>query len=63
MDRYWICRECAEARGGFIPNDSVGYTAVGGTCGWCEGANQTTSFLIPIINFKWTNGMPKPEKE
>lgn len=56
--KYWICEECATDKGGKCTK--IGNTYIYGTCSWCGGRNQLDRTLTPVLDFKWSRGMPDP---
>jgi hypothetical protein len=47
-DKYWICDDCAKAKGWESPNYAV--TAILGACAWCETPYE--QMLIPVVDYK-----------
>lgn len=46
---YWLCDDCATAKGGKFPNGHV-CTVTHGTCKYCSKDNV---MLIPWVDFEW----------
>lgn len=52
LDNYWICYQCALDRGGKWPRGHMA-TVITGTCTYCDGKNQNSTFIIPYVDFNW----------
>lgn len=52
---YWICDDCARARGSDMSHELRGITIIKGICGWCK---TYEGFLTPVRDFKWKSGRP-----
>lgn len=44
--KYWICAECAEAKGWKLPSRAV--SAIYGLCGHCE--REIEAMLFPVVD-------------
>lgn len=51
---YWICFECAKARGAVWPEGHVA-TMTEITCKYCNGKNQKEIFIAPWVDYNWPN--------
>lgn len=54
LPHYWICKECAESKGGKMPENHV-CTVNHDTCEYC-GEEKV---VIPIRDFRW----PRKERK
>lgn len=50
--KYWICSDCAKAKGWKSAYPNGGNTVIRGMCGHCDRKDET--FLIPTRDFKKT---------
>lgn len=50
-DHWHLCRECAEKKGGVLPNSGMGITVMRGKCPYCG----VVATLIPSCDFRWTD--------
>ncbi len=52
FEHYWICSECATARGGSFPEGHVCTVLVNAKCEYC---GQIKKHTIPYVDFDWPN--------
>lgn len=49
MPKYWICADCATAKGWELPKNYMG-TVSAGACEYCKTGEITT--MIPYVDFR-----------
>jgi len=54
VDKYWLCDDCAKAKGAVTPKGQGAITVRKGLCGHCDRKDEVC--LTPEVDFDWPDG-------